>query len=198
MRSISFLFVIAFAVPSLADDPQGAAQEILARFDHEPNVRSVQRRAMTYAHAEPAKVASWRQRARLSSLLPEVRVAVDYDTDSDDTRTFTSSTSEPRQVVGADEKVGYELRATWDLNEAVFNRSEIALRRAVVNASRQRDSLVSEVTKIYFSRRRAQVDLLLAEDISAKERVKQELRIAELTAYLDGLTGGWFSKQIVR
>ena len=89
-----------------------------------------------------------------SSLLPEVRVAVDYDTDSDDARTFTSSTSEP-QVVGADEKVGYELRATWDLNEAVFNRSEIALRRAVVNASRQRDSLVSEVTKIYFSRRRS-------------------------------------------
>jgi len=198
VRSISFLFVIALAAPSLADDPQGAAQEILARFDHEPNVRSVQRRAMTYALAEPSKVASWRQRARLSSLLPEVRVAVDYDTDSDDTRTFTSSTSEPRQVVGADEKVGYELRATWDLNEAVFNRSEIALRRAVVNASRQRDSLVSEVTKIYFSRRRAQVDLLLAEDISAKERVKQELRIAELTAYLDGLTGGWFSKQIVR
>ena len=72
------------------------------------------------------------------------------------------------------------------------------IRRAVVNASRQRDSLVSEVTKIYFSRRRAQVDLLLAEDISPKERVKQELRIAELTAYLDGLTGGWFSKQIRR
>ena len=77
MRSISFLFVIAFAAPSLADDPQGAAQEILARFDHEPNVRSVQRRAMTYAHAEPAKVASWRQRARLSSLLPENTVGLD-------------------------------------------------------------------------------------------------------------------------
>ena len=198
MRSISFVLALTLVTPALANDPQAAAQEILARFNHEPDVRAVQRRAMVYAHAEPAKVASWRQRARLASLLPEVRVAVDYDTDSDDTRTFTSSTSEPRQVVGADEKVGYELRATWDLNEAVFNRSEIPIRRAVVNASRQRDSLISEVTKIYFSRRRAQVDLLLAEDISAKERVKQELRIAELTAYLDGLTGGWFSKQIRR
>ena len=198
MKRILVLAALTLSVPSLADNPQTVAQEILQRFDHEPGVRSVQRRAVTYAHAHPADVASWRSRARLASLLPEVRVAVDYDADADDTRTFTSATSEPRQVVGSDQKTGYELRATWDLNEAVFNRSEVPIRRAVVNASRQRDSLVSEVTKIYFSRRRAQVDLLLAEDISAKERVKQELRIAELTAYLDGLTGGWFSKQIRR
>jgi len=198
VRSISFILCFVMASPALADDPQAAAQQILARFDHEPDVRSVQRRAMVYAHAQPAEVASWRLRSRLASLLPQVRMGVDYDTDRDDTRTFTSATSEPRKVEGVDEGMGYELRATWDLNEAVFNRSEVAIRRSVVNASRQRDSLVSEVTKIYFSRRRAQVDLLLAEDISAKERVKQELRIAELTAYLDGLTGGWFSKQIRR
>ncbi len=198
MKRIFVLAALTMSAPALADDPQTAAQEILKRFSHEPDVRSVQRRAITYAHAHPAEVASWRGRARLASLLPEVRVAVDYDTDADDTRTFTSATSEPRQVVGSDKQSGYELRASWDLNEAVFNRSEVQIRRAVVNASRQRDSLVSEVTKIYFSRRRAQVELLLAEDISAKERVKQELRIAELTAYLDGLTGGWFSKQIRR
>jgi hypothetical protein len=198
VKRILVVAALILSPPALADDPQEVAQEILKRFDHEPAVRAVQRRAVTYAHAHPAEVSSWRGRARLASLLPQVRVAMDYDTDADDTRTFTSATSEPRQVVGSDRKSGYELRASWDLNEAVFNRSEVQIRRAVVNASRQRDSLVSEVTKIYFSRRRAQVDLLLAEEISAKERVKQELRIAELTAYLDGLTGGWFSKQIRR
>jgi hypothetical protein len=196
MRSSAIIFALLFSAPAFADDAQTAAQEILARFDHEPDVRSLQRRAMSYAHAHPAEVASWRGRARISALLPQLRVAVDYNTDADDTRTFTSATSEPRQVVGNDQKAGYELRASWDLDEVVFNRSEIQVRRAVVNASRQRDNVVSEVTKIFFSRRRAQVDLLLAEDLSAKARVKAELRIAELTAYLDGLTGGWFSKQI--
>lgn len=196
MRSIAIISALLFSAPAFADDAQTAAQEILARFDHEPDVRSLQRRAMSYAHAHPAEVASWRSRARLSALLPQLRIAVDYDTDADDTRTFTSATSEPRKVLGNDQKTGYELRASWDLDEVVFSRSEIQVRRAVVNASRQRDNVVSEVTKIFFSRRRAQVDLLLAEDLSAKARVKAELRIAELTAYLDGLTGGWFSKQI--
>ena len=103
MRSISLILSLVMVSPALADDPQAAAQDILARFDHEPDVRSVQRRAMVYAHAQPAEVASWRQRARLASLLPQIRVAFDYDTDADDTRTFTSATSEPRQVTGSDE-----------------------------------------------------------------------------------------------
>ena len=188
--------MLGLALPAQASDPQNEAQALLAQFNHEPTVRSVQRRAAAYAHANPDEVASWRGRARLSALLPEIRVGYDRDQDADDTRTFTSATSEPKQVVGNDQKEGFDVRASWDLNEMVFNRSEVQIRRAVVNASRQRDSLISEVTKIYFSRRRAQVELLLAEDMSPKERVKQELKVAELTAYLDGLTGGWFSKQI--
>ena len=198
MRICTVLMMCAFVLPAQAADPQAEASEVLARFDHEPKVRAVQRRAVAYAHANPADVASWRSRARLSSLLPTLRVGADYDTDKDDTRTYTSGTAEPRQVEGNDQQMGYEVRATWDLNEAVFNKSEVQIRRAVVNASKQRDSLVSEVTKIYFSRRRAQVELMMGDDMTAKARVKQELRIAELTAYLDGLTGGWFSKQIRR
>jgi putative alpha-1,2-mannosidase len=186
------------ALPAAAEDPQALAAEVLARFNHEPKVNEVQRQAVRFAHANPSEVASWRKRARLSHLLPEIRFAGDYDIDADDTRTFTSATSEPRQVVGNDKKTGFDLRATWDLNKTVFDPVEVQIRRSVVNASRQRDSLIAEVTKIYFERRRAQVEFLLDEEMNARTRVKKELRIAELTAYLDGLTGAWFSKQLRR
>ena len=56
--------------------------------------------------------------------------------------------------------------------------------------------LLLRVTKLYFERRRAQVRLLLDEHLDVEARVKQELKVAELTAYLDGLTGGWFSSKL--
>ena len=58
------------------------------------------------------------------------------------------------------------------------------------------DTLVAEVTKLYFERRRAQVRLLLDEHLDVEARVKQELKVAELTAYLDDATGGWFSSKL--
>jgi hypothetical protein len=59
-----------------------------------------------------------------------------------------------------------------------------------------RDDILDEVTKLYFERLRvkAELDNLAIED--RKKRFEKELRIAELTANLDALTGGYFSQQI--
>ena len=57
-----------------------------------------------------------------------------------------------------------------------------------------RDDILDQVTKIYFERLRVKMEL---DNISIEERKKRfekELRLAELTAYLDALTGGYFSK----
>ena len=52
------------------------------------------------------------------------------------------------------------------------------------------------MTQTYFERRRAQVDLLLAPPTDAAARTVAELKIAELTAELDGVTGGAFSSMV--
>jgi hypothetical protein len=55
---------------------------------------------------------------------------------------------------------------------------------------------LDEVTKLYFERLRVKMELdnLSIED--RKKRFEKELKIQELTASLDALTGGYFSQQI--
>ena len=56
-----------------------------------------------------------------------------------------------------------------------------------------RDDIVNEVTRTYFERRRLQVKLLTNPPANQQMVLEQELRLQELTALIDGLTGGRFS-----
>ena len=55
------------------------------------------------------------------------------------------------------------------------------------------EKVLGEVTRLYFERRRLQVDMLLNPKSDLLGQVKDELRLRELTANVDALTGGRFS-----
>lgn len=55
---------------------------------------------------------------------------------------------------------------------------------------------MDEVTKLYFERLRVKMELDNLSIEERKKRFEKELRLQELTAYLDGLTGGYFSQQM--
>jgi len=57
-----------------------------------------------------------------------------------------------------------------------------------------RDDILDEVTKIYFERLRVKMELAYLSIEDRKRRFEKEIRIQELTASLDGLTGGYFSQ----
>lgn len=59
-----------------------------------------------------------------------------------------------------------------------------------------RDDIVNEVTRTYFERRRIQVGLLVSPAKDDHVLLEKELRIQELTALIDGLTGGYFSSHL--
>ncbi|MFH1783224.1 MAG: hypothetical protein ABH848_06375, partial [Candidatus Omnitrophota bacterium] len=59
-----------------------------------------------------------------------------------------------------------------------------------------RDDIMDEVTRVYFERRRVQIEKELSPPSNKKEGIELNLRIQELTADLDALTGGYFSKNI--
>jgi hypothetical protein len=60
------------------------------------------------------------------------------------------------------------------------------------DAVKLRETVLGEVTRLYFERRRHQVDMLLAPKPDLMGRVRDELHLRELTAALDALTGGRF------
>lgn len=57
-----------------------------------------------------------------------------------------------------------------------------------------RDDILDEVTKLYFERLRIKMELDNLSIEERKKRFEKELKLQELTALLDGLTGGYFSK----
>jgi len=56
-----------------------------------------------------------------------------------------------------------------------------------------RDKVLTEVTRLYFDRRRAQVESVLSPKRDLGAQVKDQLSILEKTAQIDALTGGAFS-----
>ena len=61
-----------------------------------------------------------------------------------------------------------------------------------------RNDLLSEATRIYYERRRLQIDLVFMPPVSEQEHLENLLRVDELTALLDGMTNGFFSKRLER
>jgi hypothetical protein len=59
-----------------------------------------------------------------------------------------------------------------------------------------RDDILDEVTKLYFERIRVKMELDNLSLEERKKRFEKELRLHELTASLDALTGGYFSQQL--
>lgn len=174
-----------------------AVREVMNRFAAEPTVREVQTVALEYAKANPERIDSWQARARANAALPQFRTQFDYDINQD-LRTRTNLDATDARVITEDDDRSYEfqVRAQWDLDRLIFEPQELAVARESVRLANLRDRVLDEVTRRYFERRRLQVDLELAPPTDLNERIRKELRLQELSADIDALTGGWFSQKL--
>lgn len=172
-------------------------QKVLSKFAAEPTIREVQKATLDYTSAHPEVVDSWRWRSRTAALLPVFRTRFDYEVD-DDVRVRTNTEATEAIVETRDNDVGYELQVqgTWGLDRLVFDSQELAVAREGVRLANLRDRVLDEATRRYYERRRLQVDLELSPPRDLADRIRKELRVQELTADLDSITGGWFSKKL--
>ena len=179
----------------LGEGEPPTAQELLANFSHEPTMAQVREAAIRYAEVQPDKIRRWRRRAALQALLPTVDIGLDHDRSRDtkiDEGTF------PRfQLIETDDRgTGLDLSVKWDLGELIWNQDQTAIDVRSKLMVQLRDDVVDEITRIYFERRRIQLALLTNPPSDQQVILEQELRIQELTALIDGLTGGYFTKQV--
>jgi competence protein ComEA len=171
-------------------------KKVLQRFNAEPTVREVQQQAIDYMRVHPQEVDSWRLRARTNALAPRLTTQVQGDL-NDDRRTVEKP-GDPTIVSQDNDQSGrLVIGAAWDLDRLVFEPQEMAVARESVRIANLRDRVLDEVTRRYFERRRLQVDLELSPPKDLADRVKKELRLQELTADMDAVTGGWFSQKLI-
>lgn len=193
-------YVTIGRVPKSAKSAQPAAlitdqevEDLLQNFEGEPTVRATQEEALKYANAHPEQIRSWLARARKSYWLPKFATGVSPHIGHIDT---------------AREKVGdadmftnkqardwrFDVKAEWHFNNLIFNRDEIMLGREFLRQSLMRERILNRVNEAYFERRRLQIQKQLGSFSNSQAKIEAALKLQELTAELNGFTGGWFSK----
>lgn len=199
---------VRIAVTLASDRTFSTVEDVLGSFDHEPKVEEVQRWASEYAKVQPELVDRWLASSRGFAALPQVRVSYGVDDAYDNdfnyydefglppTRQLTQAELEAGEAqTGASvgQRRGFDVVATWNLDQIVMSSEQIRVINEAQDIVKLREKVLGEVTRLYFERRRLQVDVLLNPKVDLAGQVKDELRLRELTANLDAYTGGRFS-----
>jgi hypothetical protein len=161
----------------------------------EPTVQEVHQVAIRYAEVMPGKISGWRAGAMWRNLFPRFTVGLDRDRE----RTIASSTSGGKTTFTLgpeDESVSLDFGFTWDLANLVWNPDQTSIDTRSRLMVQLRQDILEEVTRVYFERRRLLAEFGANPTDDPVLQAERELRIEELTARLDGYTGGWFSKDM--
>lgn len=176
--------------------------------DAGPTVEALCAAAVRVAMAEPERAGSFVTRARLAGLLPEIRFRVYRRfarTEGLSFNDMSSGTIAPVDISAIDD-VRYEWRATWDLSRIVYNPEELQAHSQAMRMSDIRRDIQFLVIKLFFERRRllqpgeqgptGATPSNPAAAPPSGERAGDDsraLRVAEIEAELDALSGGLFS-----
>jgi hypothetical protein len=159
----------------------------------EPPVRDIVRAALRYFRVTPEAVDRLRSSARARGFLPLFAGGYRYD-DLSGARNIDQS--EGTVVFKNQENSGQQLHsftlgAVWDFRELMMNPAEI---QAYGLVGVQRDVML-EVSRVFYLRRQIVLKLLLRPSDDPVVNMANEVRVEELTAILDVLTDGWFTRE---
>jgi hypothetical protein len=189
------LTVLSVATVAQAQDKQAA----LDRLKLEPTCPEVQEAALAYFNIDKERVNSFRRGASLKALMPVVEFSGGF---ADANLIESSKNAEwPFDVHGywLEKDSGgnaWDARGklAWNLPQLVFNAEVLD----VASLAGLVQSVLKEVTRLYYMRRRLQLDLILNPPADEGTRLTKELRLEELTALLDAMTGGYYQRQLER
>ena len=163
------------------------AARVLDAFDDEPSVERVQRWAVGEAMAEPGRASRMLSLARARGALPLIRLRGRYEDGSG--RKFDELDLQASRARDTDYTLDVWLE--WDLADLASGPEAARAVREGRAITELRQGVITQVNIAYFDRRRLCSEELLAQTDEAVERtLVRRLRVQELDATLDGLTGG--------
>ncbi len=160
----------------------------------EPSIQEAQTAALNFFNVDPDTLSSMRTRAAWKNLLPSLSVRYRQGTDDADVQVRDLQTvgDEVAQRTNAlADAQEFQVSGSWNLPKLMFNPEVLDVSSVAV----LQEGVIKNVTRLYYTRRRLQVDLILNPPADAATRLSKSLRIEELTATLDALTGNLFTKR---
>lgn len=179
----------------IEDDDNSAGRDPIELYlQDEASIAEVQEAAIRYAEVEPGKIKRWREQAARKAWLPSVNVGLDRSTtDLWHWETGSTTKTEDDALRRGRDAVDWDIALSWDLSELIWSDAQTSIDVRSRLLVQLREDILDEVTKIYFERLRVKMELDNLSIEERKKRLDKQLRLRELTALLDGLTGGYFS-----
>jgi hypothetical protein len=176
-----------------------SADAVLSEFGNEPTIGEVQSMAMIYSKTNPERIEGWLSSVRKAYALPKVNVQYEKELDGSTRYDYLADEAGASPVrdyeqIENDDKVVVKLE--WRLDKLVMSSEQIRVLNESQKAVKVREQVMDEVTRLYFDRRRLQVEGLLNPASSLNDEIEYVLRLQEMSANLDALTGGAFSASI--
>ncbi len=163
-------------------------KELLAQ---EPSAREVHKRVIRYADVANGKIQRWHTLSRVAGALPTFSFGKSQD------RGNSISTYSGKYITGPEDvSKGWDADVSWDLGDTLYSSDQTSIDSREKMMVELRNDLLSEATRIYYERRRLQIDLVFTPPASEQEHLENLLRMDELTALLDAMTDGFFTKRL--
>lgn len=170
-------------------------EEALKSLSQEPTLAQLEKAALKLADADMESVKRWKRALNASAALPVVKITAEHDMERDES--LDRYQDEPdRWGADTDKDLGFQVSAQWYLNELIFNPDEVRVYGAIANRAQRRETLLMVLVGYYFERRRLQLKQILAPPTELQEIIKLELKIEQLGASIDALTGGLLSSNL--
>lgn len=164
--------------------------DIVQNFKHEPTISDVQRMAIKYANVDPQQINSWHNQSRAKAFFPTWSMGLSR-ADSDIYHWDTGAN--PDVLTKGRDYVDWSTTLSWDFSDLIWSSDHTSIDSRSKLMSELRQDILDQVTRLYFERRRIQVELAAKEQLTAEIYLEKGIRLEELTALLDGLTGGEFT-----
>ncbi|RME42898.1 MAG: hypothetical protein D6795_20300 [Deltaproteobacteria bacterium] len=175
-------------------------------WDADPSIGEVQEAVRQKLQSDPQRFERMARRLRRRNLLPELTVWVRRNFGADATfkvASDTEITADGEVFVGPDtesfvlanqQDLSLQFRVSWDLAGIYLDSEELKLPRLADAAQRHTTEALLLATKLYYERKRMLVTCFLDPPEEGVKRARLEMEIEELTARLDALTGGRFTR----
>lgn len=170
-----------------------------------PSIEMVSQKALVYARLDPSTISGWRKNLRKAPILPRLQFSYerrirDYvnvdiqDTVAVNSTGITVGPPQQQQVQNLDNNNNFEVKAVWYLDQLLFSHEDIDISAEARELARERERILGQVRQFYFKRERLGHEMAALKKMGEAgiEWELKQLELAETTAALNNLTGGWF------
>ena len=171
--------------------------QFLKLFDVEPTIREIQNAAIKYGEVHPKKIEQWRSAAARKAWFPTLSAHRSLNSNQNVDLDRGGTGDADKFIIGPDEKSNdWYVGASWNLDELIWNGDQTSIDTRSRLMVELRDDILTEVTHLYYERRRVQVDMAMSPAVDMPLWLEKQIRLEELTAGIDALTGGYLSDHL--